>query len=118
MRIVVHTTGGIAGMDWLVTLDGVAGEIRCSAPCPWGSETTRVVTAAEAEELAGAFVDAGIRRDRSTDFGLCSACADQFHHDMEYRDGTGIYYAEGDAPNLPDGLAAALSRIIFPVTPE
>lgn len=116
--IVVHTTGGIAGMDWTVTLDGAAGEIRCSTPCPWGDVTTRVVSPADVVELAGAFVAAGVRQRRDTDFGVCDGCADQFHHDMTYRDGTGIYHVEGDGPNLPEEISAAVARIIFPTSPE
>ncbi|MGD8494939.1 MAG: hypothetical protein PVF05_02025 [Gemmatimonadales bacterium] len=118
VKIIVHTTGGISGMDWTVTLDGADGEARCSEPCPWAPQTRRVVSDADVESIAAAFVDAGVRRHRDTDFGLCTGCADQFHHEMVYRDGTGIYHVEGDGPNLPDELSAAVARIIFPTSPE
>lgn len=76
------------------------------------------MTAAEVEAIAGAFVDAGLRRRRSTDFGLCGECADQFHYEIVYRDGTGRYQVEGDGPSLPDELQAAVAKIVFPTAPE
>jgi len=118
VKIIVHTTGGIAALDWTVTLDGADGEARCSEPCPWAPQITRAVSDGDVEEIAGAFVDAGIRRARDTDFGRCALCADQFHHDIIYRDRTGLYHVAGDGPNFPDALETAVARIIFPTSPE
>jgi len=118
VKIIVHTTGGIAALDWTVTLDGADGEARCSEPCPWAPESTRVVSDVEVEAIAAAFVDAGIRRARETDFGRCALCADQFHHEIVYRDRTGLHHVAGDGPNFPNALEAAVAKIIFPTSPE
>lgn len=115
--IVARTTGGIAGMDWTVTLDGSAGELRCEGSCPWDGGNVRMLTDLQVEEIATAFVDAGVRTKRSTDYGVCGGCADQFHHVVDYRDGRGAYEVEGDGPNLPDRLKDALNRVIFPPPP-
>jgi len=110
--IVVHSTGGIAAMDWTVTLDGAAREARCEGSCPWNADV-RVMTRSEVERIAQAFVDAGVRQHPHTDYGVCGQCADQFFHEVEYHDGTGTYRADGDGPSIPDELETAINLLAF-----
>jgi hypothetical protein len=114
VRIVVETTGGIAYMDWRVTLDGKAGTIvldRCRNLCP--SDEVRSIDDDTVEEIAAAFVEAGVSEKAVLDFGICAQCADQFHHSIAYTDDTGSYRVEGDGPNLPPALADAVNRILW-----
>lgn len=116
--IVVSTTGGIAGMDWQVTLDGSSGTIflsECRRNCPVIVE--RSVADATVEEIAAAFVEAGVREQPVLDFGVCAQCADQFHHVIEYSDRSGSYRVQGDGPNFPADLAEAVGRILWEPAP-
>lgn len=121
ITIVASTSGGLAGMDWQVTLDGAAGVIRvdhCGNACPWDARTSRQLSEADIREIAAAFVAAGVREAPERDFGICTFCADQFHHIIEYEDATGSYRVEGDGDELPRDLALALNRLIWPDDPS
>lgn len=120
VTIVASTSGGLAGMDWQVTLDGAAGVIHldhCGNACPWGARTSRQLSEAETQEITAAFVAAGVREAPERDFGICEFCDDQFHHVIEYEDTTGSYRVEGDGDELPRDLALALNRLIWPDDP-
>ena len=113
--IVVATTGGIAAMDWQVTLHGRVGTVSLDhcVRCPWESDrSSRSLTDGEIEAIADRFVQAGIRDQASIDYGICEGCADQWHHVIEYRDNTGTYRVQGDGPNLPASLEQALATFI------
>lgn len=117
ITIVASTSGGLAGMDWQVTLDGASGVIHldhCGNACPWGARTSRQLSEADTQEIAAAFVAAGVREAPERDFGICEFCDDQFHHVIEYEDTTGSYRVEGDGAELPRDLAQALNRLIWP----
>lgn len=121
VTIVATTSGGLAGMDWQVRLDGASGVIHldhCGNACPWGGRTSRQLSEAETQEIAAAFVAAGVREAPERDFGICEFCDDQFHHVIEYEDSTGTYHVEGDGDELPRDLAQALNRLIWPDEPS
>ena len=115
LTIVVETSGGIAGMDWQVTLDGSKREIRLDRcrGCPWPTATSRTLSEDEVREIARAFVEAGVRQSPRQDFGVCEGCADQFFHLIDYVDQTGRYTIVGDGPSLPASLEKALNRVIW-----
>lgn len=119
VTIVAETSGGIAGMDWQVTLDGDAGEIRldhCSG-CPWLDPEPRRLDDSEIRAIARAFVEAGIRKAPEQDFGTCEGCADQFFHEIVFTDATGTYRVVGDGPSLPRAFEDALNRMIWQEDP-
>lgn len=121
ITIVASTSGGFAGMVWQVTLEGASGVIRldhCGNACPWGTRTSRQLSEADIQEIAAAFVAAGVREAPERDFGICEFCDDQFHHVIEYEDATGSYRVEGDGDELPRDLAQALNRLIWPDEPS
>lgn len=121
ITIVASTSGGFAGMDWQVTLDGASGVIHldhCGNACPWGARTSRQLSEADTQEIAAAFVAAGVREAPDRDFGICTFCADQFHHVIEYEDATGLYRLEGDDEELPRDLIQALNRLIWSDDPS
>jgi hypothetical protein len=113
MQVLLHVTGGFAGADYVVLLDGEARElvgVSCVNLCDFDDgETLRSLTAEQVEYVWALFQEAGIYALDGEDFGV--QCCDQFHFDLDYRDGEGRSRVIGSSEALPQDLKIAIATI-------
>jgi hypothetical protein len=113
MQVLLHVTGGFAGADYVVLLDGEARElvgVSCVNLCDFDDgETLRSLTAEQVEYVWALFQEAGIYALDGEDFGV--QCCDQFHFDLDYRDGEGRSRVSGSSEALPQDLKIAIATI-------
>lgn len=105
VRIVLGVTGGFAGVDWQLTIDGRTGQIvgdRCRGEidCDWAAgEVLSTIDGDRLLGLARRFVDAGFLELHGTDFG--TQCCDQFDYRLTYTDHDGHKTVLGSDGTLP-----------------
>ncbi len=112
-EIRLHVSGGIAGVDYRVVLNGADGKLvaeGCTSGCDFApGELLTVLTAEEVQDLFGLFRSAGIYGVAGTDFG--TLCCDQFHYDLTYRDHRGESEVRGSSEALPPELDQAVAAV-------
>lgn len=112
-RIRLRVTGGFAGVDYTLYLDGpgrtVVGE-SCVSGCDFeDGAVLETLSRDQAEYLASLFTDSGIHALDGTDFG--TLCCDQFHYELTYEDGDGTSAVRGSSEALPPDLRDAVSQV-------
>ena len=122
-KIRLSVTGGIAGVDYTLLVDGPRREVmgvECLNGCGFEEgELLHGLTPEQGAYLASLFLDAEIHQLNGTDFG--SSCCDQFHYDLTYQDSEGASTVRGASDALPDALlkavttVAAYARKVIPV---
>jgi hypothetical protein len=112
-RIRLRVTGGFAGVDYTLLVDGPGGTVvgeSCVAGCDFqDGQVLETLSKDQSEYLAGLFLDAGIHSLDGTDFGV--RCCDQFHYELTYEDGQGLSTVQGSSEALPPDLRDAVSQV-------
>lgn len=112
--ISLATTGGLAGADAQVTIDGPAGVIRgdrCANLCDWEDGDVLAQVAAEDIEALEAMFDAeDFLAGDDQDFG--EECCDFFTHVLTFSRGTESRTVTGSSAKLP----AAIQGLVREVT--
>lgn len=111
----VHVTGGIAGIDYRLRVDGRDRLVRleCGSNCSVAGPLPPTVIAlsdAQWSDLVRDMVSAGLPTIGVRDYG--SSCCDFFHVVIRYEDDRHIARVSGDSETLPAGLAALAGRLM------
>lgn len=112
VRIELAVSGGIAGTEWAVTIDGARGVVvgdRCRGPvgCDWADgETLATVDEEALLALARRFAAEGFFDLERTDYG--SQCCDQFDYALGYSDAERGRTVRGSDGTLP----ASVMRLV------
>lgn len=115
VRIELAVSGGIAGTDWAITIDGARGLIigeRCRGPvgCDWSDgETLAAVDDAAVLALAGRFAEEGFFALDRTDFG--TECCDQFDYALAYVDEERERTVRGSDGTIPESVSRLVSAV-------
>jgi hypothetical protein len=113
-QILLEVTGGFAGADYSISLDGLSGEVRgesCISSCQFeAGEVLRTLTPEQVDNIHGLFLKAGIHALNGTDFG--NECCDQIHFDLAYRDEQGVGTVRGTSAEMPEDLRDALVTVM------
>jgi hypothetical protein len=114
LTIELAVSGGLAGADYAVVVDGGASAlrgVRCERLCDFeDGAVLRSLTRAELDDLSRAFVAAGILELGDRDFG--EQCCDQFHFQLAYSESRGAAAVRGSSEVLPGELNQAIRRIL------
>ena len=114
MEVRLHVTGGFAGADYVVFLDGGAGTLvgeSCISLCDFDQgEILLSLTSEQVDYVWTLFKDANIHALDGEDFGV--QCCDQFYFDVEYSDPDGRSEVEGSSEVLPQGLKVAVATLL------
>ena len=113
LQIRVRITGGIAGVDYTVLVDGASSTVvgeSCVAGCNFVSgETLAEVTESRIREWAEQLVEGGIVLEDGRDYG--SGCCDRFHATLEYIDGTQESSVQGTTDLMPQVFQDVVSEV-------
>jgi hypothetical protein len=114
MEIRLHVTGGFAGADYQILLDGeervLIGE-SCESLCDFADgEILQNLTAEQVDYIWTLLDQANILALDGEDFGV--QCCDQFHFDLDYRDPAGRSRVKGSSEVLPVNLRVALGTLM------
>lgn len=113
MQVLLHVTGGFAGADYQVLLDGETRSlvgVSCVSLCDFSAgEVLRSLTPEQIEYVWALFQEADVYALDGEDFGV--QCCDQFHFDLDYRDGRGQSRVMGSSEALPPNLKSAIATI-------
>ena len=113
MEIRLHVTGGFAGADYVVFLDGASSSlvgVSCVNFCDFvEGEILQSLTPEQVDYVWTLFHEADIHALDGEDFGV--QCCDQFHYDVEYRDPEGRGRVRGSSEVLPQGLKTAVATL-------
>lgn len=117
VQIRFHITGGIAGVDYAILVDGPAGVVlgeSCGNGCSFQSgEVIVAVTDEQVRAWADQLLDAGILALDGRDYG--DDCCDRFHVELSYADGLSQAAVRGAVDLMPAGIqsvAADLAGLI------
>jgi len=112
-EIRLHVTGGFAGVDYTILVDGPQREVvgeSCVNGCDFeDGQILHGLTGGQVASLAGSFLDAGIHDLNGTDFG--NQCCDQFNYDLSYMDRTGTSNVRGTSEGIPQDLRDAIGVV-------
>jgi hypothetical protein len=112
VMIRLEVSGGFAGVDWAIEVDGVAGAvrgIRCERGCDF--EAGGVILAlsdAQISDLASEIEDAGIL---GHDRALGDECCDQFAYRLVYERGRLDGTVSGSSGVMPAPIARVIARL-------
>jgi len=113
MEIRLHVTGGFAGADYVVFLDGTSRSLvgeSCITLCDFTEgEVLQSLTPDQVAFVWAQFEEANIHALDGEDFGV--QCCDQFHYDVDYRDSRGRSRVQGSSEVLPQGLKVAVGTL-------
>jgi hypothetical protein len=115
VRIVLGVSGGIAGVDWQLTIDGGKAEIvgdRCLAGlgCDWeAGEVLAATDEPQLLELARRFLETGFLELSQTDFG--TECCDQFTYELTYVDADNLNTVLGSDSTLPSSVLDLVGEV-------
>jgi hypothetical protein len=113
MRIRLHVTGGFAGADYVVILDGTSRALigeSCVSLCDFaGGEILQSLASEQVDYVWALFQEADIHALNGEDFGV--QCCDQFHFDVDYRDRRGRSFVGGSSEALPQDLKVAVATL-------
>jgi hypothetical protein len=109
----LHVSGGFAGADYTVVLDGKARTLTgesCVSLCDFSEgEILQSLTVGQVDYVWALFQEANILALDGIDFG--EQCCDQFHFDVEYRDPRGRSSVRGSSEALPRDLRVAVATL-------
>lgn len=114
VRIVLAVTGGLAGVDWQVTIDGRDGRItgdRCRdrVACDWEPGDLLATVSEEAVRgLADRFFETGFFRG---DANHGTQCCDQFDYALTYRDSDDRRTVTGSDGTLPRAVRDLIGEV-------
>jgi len=112
-EIRMRVTGGIAGVDYTVALDGSTGILRgelCEHGCAFeDGDVLQALHPYQVRYLAVLFLDAGAHQLKGVDFGI--QCCDQFHYEVAYRHTGGEGTFQGDSEVLPAEVKTAVAAL-------
>ena len=113
LQIRVRITGGIAGVDYTVRVDGASGTLvgeSCVAGCSFMTgETLEVITDSRIREWAEQLVNGGIIQEDGRDYG--NECCDIFNATLDYIDGTLESSVQGTTTLMPQIFQNVVSEI-------
>lgn len=113
LEIRVRVTGGIAGVDFTLLVDGVRGVVfgeSCVNGCDFqDGALLHGLTGDQMAYLSDLFTDAGIHALDGTDFG--EECCDQFYYEVIYEDGAGTSTVQGSSEKFPPSLLQAVGAV-------
>ena len=113
MEVRFRVTGGFAGADYAVALDGASGflvGVSCLNLCDFqAGEVLVTLTPDQVDYVWTLFQEANILGLDGEDFGV--QCCDQFHFDIEYGDPRGRSNVKGSSEALPQELKVAVSTL-------
>jgi len=113
-QIRLQVTGGLAGADYTISLDGFSGVVRgesCINSCQFeAGDLLRILDPEQVDNVQGLFLSAGIHALNGTDFG--NECCDQIHFDLAYRDDQGLGTVRGTSTEIPEALREALVTLM------
>jgi hypothetical protein len=112
-EIRLHVTGGFAGVDYTVFLDGPSGRLvgeACVAFCDFEpGDVIRTLSRDQVAFVAELFLDAEVHEFDGMDFG--TQCCDQLHFELDYRDDLGRSRVQGSSEAYPGKLRSAVSAV-------
>lgn len=118
MEIRLHVSGGFAGANYTVVLDGSARALvgeSCVNLCDFqAGETLQYLTSEQVDYVWNLFQDAVVLALDGEDFG--TQCCDQFYFDLDYSDPRGRSRVKGSSGALPQALNMALGTVQGMVT--
>lgn len=108
----VRVTGGIAGVDYRIRIDGTDREVdvTCASGCFSSYQPFLALTSAQWTDLLDEVFRAGIPDMGSRDWG--GSCCDFFFVEIGYRDGERRANVSGDDTTFPPAVAALARRLI------
>ncbi|MEQ9568906.1 MAG: hypothetical protein RLN75_01845, partial [Longimicrobiales bacterium] len=108
----VRVTGGIAGVDYRIRIDGADREVRltCTSGCIFSYEPFLSLTTAQWSDLLDDIVQAGIPAMGERNLG--SSCCDYFFVEIGYRDGETRATVSGDDTTFPPALREVARRLL------
>ena len=113
LQIRIRITGGIAGVDYTVLVDGASSTVvgeSCVAGCNFLSgETLAGVTDSRIREWAERLVEGGIVQEDGRDYG--SGCCDRFHATLEFIDGAHESSVQGTTDFMPQAFQDVVSEV-------
>jgi hypothetical protein len=122
-EILLRVSGGFAGVDYAILVDGPQGEVigeSCVAGCDFeAGQILHGLSADQIADLAALFLESGIHGLNGTDYG--TECCDQFHYDLIYTDDSGSSQVMGTSEAFPADLREAVEVVmgfandVFPV---
>jgi hypothetical protein len=112
-EIRMRVTGGFAGVDYTVVLDGSTGSLRgekCRAGCGFqDGDVLRTLLPGQVTYLSVLFLEAGVPGMRGLDFG--DQCCDQFHVEVDCRWEGEEGSFQGDSETLPAKVKEAVAAL-------
>ncbi len=115
VRIVLAVSGGLAGADWQLTIDGPSARIigdRCreSIGCDWSAgEVLATTDEARLLALAREFIAGGFLDLSQTDYG--TECCDQFAYELTYVDADDRKTVFGSDGTLPESVLRLVAEV-------
>ena len=112
----VRVTGGIAGVDYRLRVDGRDRLVRleCTSSCPPVASplapTVIALSVAQWNDLVREIGTTGLPTIGVRDYG--TSCCDFFHLVIRYEDDRHLSRVSGDSETLPAGLAALAARLM------
>jgi hypothetical protein len=116
VQIVLAVSGGIAGADWQLTIDGRRARIvgdRCreSIGCDWSAgEVLAPTQESQLLALAREFIEGGFLDLDETDYG--TECCDQFGYELTYVDRDDAKKVLGSDGTLPDAVLELVGEVL------
>jgi hypothetical protein len=109
----MRVTGGFAGVDYTVILDGPTGTLRgeeSRGDWPFQpGEVLQILHRDQVRYISSLFLEAGVHRMEGVDFG--NTCCDFFHLEVTFRHAGGVGSFQGHTPNLPPHVQAAVAAL-------
>jgi hypothetical protein len=113
VSITLSVSGGIAGVQYTIEVDGAARQVRglaCAAFCDFEpGEVLVPISSAQVAALGRRLDDAGVVDLDGRNFG--QECCDDFHYELTYRRGERSATVRGGGVRLPRDLADAVGLI-------
>lgn len=114
LKVTLHVSGGIAGADYTLNLDGETGELigeSCVSVCDFSDgEILQTLTIDQVVYVRALFTEANVHGLDGEDFGV--QCCDQFYFDLDFRDSSGRSRVEGSSEAFPQDLRVAVSTVL------
>ncbi|MDH3732216.1 MAG: hypothetical protein OEU54_01735 [Gemmatimonadota bacterium] len=114
LRMVLAVSGGIAGVDWQVTIDALTGRVtgdrcRTNLGCDWGEgEILASVTPAQVRSLADEFQGSGFF-EGETEYG--TECCDQFDFRLSFGENDFDRTVTGSSGRLPSDILDLITLV-------
>jgi hypothetical protein len=113
VEIRLHVTGGIAGVDFAILVDGSSGSVlgeSCTNGCDFqAGETVMEVGHERVAGWADRLLAAGLRELNGTDYG--NECCDRFQVELEYADALSEAAVRGTLDLMPEGIQTVVAEL-------